>query len=198
MIPLLRVFCLILLANIPLSAQKTDYRNSLRLGADYMSLDAPDAMGYRVVGRYARHFADDRLVLEGSLGYLKIPNREHTINGFYVEGRPRMRLTSDLTFSYDFLRSPRYALRLGMGPSAWYRQDDSVRRFGFKTSSDGTIEINNLERERVNEVNFGYNMAAEFEVAINYRLTAGLRFGIAYLDGMGSSMLGLNVGYRFW
>lgn len=192
------ILCLLILTGSAIFAQKPDYRNTFRFGVDYMSLDAPDAMGYRVLGRYARHFADDRLVLEGSLGYLKIPNWQHMINGYYVEGRPRMRATSDVTLFYDFLRSPRHALRVGLGPSAWYRQDDSVKGFNYERLSDGTLELTNLERKRVNEVNFGYNMAAEFEVAIAYRYTVALRFGLANLDHKISSMLGLNVGYRFW
>ncbi len=193
-----RIICLVLLSSGSLVAQKPDYRNSLRFGADYMSLDAPDAMGYRVLGRYARHIGDDRLVLEGSLGYLKIPNRESIGNGYFVEGRPRMRLSSDVTVSFDFLRSPRHALRVGFGPSAWYRQDDSVKGANFEIAPDNTVILTKLERKPVNEVNFGYNAAAEFELAINYRYTTSLRFGLANLNGMISSMLGVNIGYRFW
>ncbi len=102
-------------------AQLVDSKNSVRIGVDYMSLDAPDDLGFRYLARYARHLTNDRVVLEGSLGYLNIQNRRLVANNFYFEGRPRQRVTADLTASFDFLRDTRQALRLGGGPSVWYR-----------------------------------------------------------------------------
>lgn len=67
------------------TAQVIDYKNSIRIGVDYMSLDSPDDLGLRYGVRYARHFAGDRIVIEGSLGYLNIKNRRLLTNNFYFE-----------------------------------------------------------------------------------------------------------------
>ena len=78
-------------------AQVIDNKNSIRIGVDYMSLEAPDDLGFRYLARYARHLANDRIIIEGSLGYLSTKNRRLALNGFYFEGRPRQRITADLT-----------------------------------------------------------------------------------------------------
>ena len=95
------------------TAQVNNYKNSIRVGIDYMSLDAPDDLGLRYGIRYARHFIDDRVVIEGGLGYLNIKNRRLVANNFYFEGRPRQRVTADLTALYDLLGNSRQAFRLG-------------------------------------------------------------------------------------
>lgn len=47
-------------------------RNSVRLGVDFTSLDAPDAIGPRYVGRLARHFGKDRIVIAAEGGYMRV------------------------------------------------------------------------------------------------------------------------------
>lgn len=179
-------------------AQVATYKNSVRLGIDYMSLDAPDDLGFRYLARYARHLANDRLVIEGSLGYLSVENRRQVINNFFFEGRPRQRVTADLTLSFDLLNSPNHALRLGAGPSIWYRKDDRLR--GAQTIRDQSGNIINVDitNERVDEANFGYHLMGEYEYAIAPQITLSGRVGFASLNKAGiSSIAGVNVGYRF-
>lgn len=180
------------------TAQAIDYKNSIRVGIDYMSLDAPDDLGIRYVARYARHLANDRIVLEGSFGYLCIENRRLVFNNFYFTGRPRQRVTADLTVSFDFLRDARHALRLGGGPSVWYRKDDRLREARSIVDQNGQITGVTILNEKVDEANFGYHLAAEYEYIIGARTTLAARVGMANLARAGiSSIVGINVGYRF-
>lgn len=179
-------------------AQVVPYKNTVGVGVDYMSLDGPDDLGLRYVARYARHIANDRIVLEGSLGYLSVKNRQLLVNNFYDEGRPRERLTADFTVSFDFLRSSRHALRLGAGPSIWYRKDDLLRSAQFSVQPNGTITDVTTVRNRIDETNFGYHIRAEYEYAFAPRTTLAGRVGIATLNRAGiSSIAGLTLGYRF-
>ncbi|GAB3807338.1 hypothetical protein GCM10028819_44010 [Spirosoma humi] len=180
------------------SAQVAPYKNTVGIGVDYMSLDGPDDLGLRYVARYARHIANDRIVLEGSLGYLSIKNRRLIINNVYDEGRPRERLTVDFTVSVDFLRHSRHALRLGAGPSIWYRKDDLLQSAQFSVQQNGTITDVTIVRNRIDETNFGYHIRGEYEYAFTPRTTLAGRVGIANLNQAGfSSIAGLTLGHRF-
>ncbi|WP_139361705.1 DUF481 domain-containing protein [Spirosoma sp. 209] len=180
------------------TAQVINYKNSIRVGTDYMSLDAPDDLGFRYVARYARHLANDRFVLEGSLGYLSIENRRLVFNNFYFTGRPRQRVTADLTVSFDFLRTARHALRLGGGPSVWYRKDDRLREARSVVNQSGQVTGVTILSEKADEANLGYHVAAEYDYAISPRITLAGRVGMANLSKAGiSSAAGVNVGYRF-
>ena len=179
-------------------AQVATYKNSVRVGVDYMSLDAPDDLGFRYAARYARHLMKDRIVLAGSIGYLNIQNRRLIFDNFYVEGRPRQRITADLTASFDFLKSTHHALRLGGGPSIWYRRDDVLREARSVIGQNGRPEGITVVNEKINETNVGYHLAAEYEYVIGTRTTLGVRVSMANLNRAGiSSMAGLNLGYQF-
>lgn len=179
-------------------AQVIDNRNSIRIGVDYMSLDAPDDLGFRYLARYARHLANDRIVIESSLGYLSTKNRRLALNGFYFEGRPRQRITADLTVSFDLLRSPNHALRLGGELSVWYVKDDALLSARAVIDQNGKVTGVTIMNRRINEPKFGHHLAAEYEYAISYRTTLAGRVGIANLKKSGiSSIIGVNVGHRF-
>jgi len=189
---------LYLLCFLSAKAQVAPYKNTVGVGIDYMSLDGPDDLGFRYVARYARHIANDRIVLEGSLGYLSVKNRRLIVNNVYDEGRPRERLTADFTVSFDFLRSNRHALRLGAGPSIWYRKDDLLQSAQFTVQQNGAITDVTTVRNQINETNFGYHIRGEYEYALAPRTTLAGRIGIANLNRAGfSSIAGLTVGHRF-
>lgn len=180
------------------TAQVIDYKNTIRISIDYMSLDAPDDLGLRYGARYARHFADDRIVLEGSFGYFRVENKQLLFNDFYFEGRPRQRVMADLTASFDFLRTPRHALRLGGGPSVWYRKDDRLREARSIVDQNRQETRVTILSEKVNEANFGFHVATEYEYVIGPRTTLAGRINITNLDKAGiSSAVGINVGYQF-
>ncbi|WP_420150810.1 hypothetical protein [Spirosoma sp.] len=180
------------------TAQVINYNNSIRIGIDYISLDAPDDLGIRYGLRYARHFANDRIVVAGSLGYLSIKNRRQVANNFYFEGRPRQRITADLTALYDILRSTRHAFRLGGGLSVWYRSDEILREARSVPGQNGQPAGIEIVSEKANETNVGFHLVAEYEYLIGSRTSLGAQVGMANLDKAGiSSFAGINVGYRF-
>lgn len=179
-------------------AQVATYKNSVRAGMDYMSLDAPDDLGYRARVGYARHIGNDRLVVGISLGYMKIKNWENIVNNYSIEGCPRERVTADMTVSFDFLKNPFHALRVGGGPSVWYRKDDRLRSTNYIILENGTLTDVKTQWEKFDEVNIGYNLLAEYEYLITPKISLAGRFGVANLKRSGmSSILGLEVGCRF-
>ncbi|RRB00729.1 hypothetical protein [Larkinella rosea] len=179
-------------------AQIASFKNSVRVGIDYLSLDAPDDLGYRFLGQYARHVANDRIVLEAGLGYLQVENHRRLPNNYIFEGRPRKRITADLTASFDFIRNQHHALRLGVGPSVWYREDDLLLRADYSTQPGGGITDVKIENRPINEVNVGGHVITEYEYTTRDRITFGARFGYVNFKAGGiSSLLGLTIGYRF-
>ena len=163
-----------------------------------MSLDAPDDLGYRARVSYARHVGNDRLVFGVSLGYMKIQNWEHIANGYSIEGRPRERVTADITVSFDFLKNQCHALRVGVGPSLWYRKDDRLRSANYLILENGMLTDVKTQWKKFDELNVGYNLLAEYEYLITPEISLAGRFGVANLKRSGiSSILGLEVGYQF-
>ncbi|KAA9347788.1 hypothetical protein [Larkinella humicola] len=178
-------------------AQVIQNRNSIRLGVDWTSLDAPDAVGPRYVARLARHFGHDRFLVAAEAGYL----RKTTSNQLFNEVNPgpnqRERLTVDLTVFYDFLRHPRHALRLGTGWSAWYRGDDIYRgaRAAFTPTGLQAVVI---DRQKRHELNMGGHVALEYAWLFAPHWSVDMRVRLADLNRAGiSSMLGGGLTFHF-
>jgi hypothetical protein len=105
-------------------AQPQTTKNSIRIGIDFIKIDAPDATGPRYQLRYTRHLFRDRLLVGASFGYFNKNGRQNLYHDVYVPGHQQRRWTSDFSILADLLASPTRALRLGGGPSLWYRQDN--------------------------------------------------------------------------
>lgn len=184
----------LLLAN-PLFAQKqihTD-RVSIRAGVDLTSLDAPDDVAPRYVGRLAYHFAQDRIVAAAELGYLKHSSPNLPFNDADPGPNHRQRLTADLTVFYDLIGHPRHALRIGAGLSGWGRSDDLFR--GARMN-DGRVIV--VERQQTTALNFGSHLATEYEWLFTQYWAVDVRLRMANLRGAGiSSSLGLGISCRF-
>lgn len=186
-----------LLLNISAYAQLPAYRQSVRLGFERVGLDGPDDIGNRYLGRYARHLFKDRLMIEVGLGYMNVLNRRYIVNNFFVEGKRRKRLTSDLTFAFDFLRTPRHAFRVGAGPSLWYRKDQVLGSARVTVDSNGTVSNPRTKWYMREQVNYGFNVLIEYEYAITQHVTLAPRVSFVSLERAGpSSIYGLNLGYR--
>jgi hypothetical protein len=97
-----------------------------------------------------------------------------------------------------FIRHPRHAFRLGIGPSLWYRQDALLDGVTY-TVNVTTNEISNVRAEwrQIKEVNFGYNVLMEYEYAFTERLLVSgkLKFFDSRQAGQ-SSIYGVGLGYR--
>ena len=163
-----------------------------------MSLDAPDDGGLRYGLRLARHFGNDRIVVAGSLGYLEASEFRIAPNDAPLGNDYRKRLTADLTFFFDFLRSDRHALRIGGGPSGWYRRDNLLMGYSTVVRPDGTAAAATIQREDIRAINIGYHLTGEYEYLVSPRVLLSGRVSWADLSKGGiSSIVGLGVGYRF-
>lgn len=180
-----------------LHAQTPIGRNSIRLGVDLTSLDAPDAVGPRYVGRLARHLGSDRLVVATEAGYLHVTSPNRLFNDVDPGPNRRERFTADVTVLFDFLRHPRHALRLGVGLSAWYRRDDTYRGARALFTPTGLAGIA-VDRHKRHGLNTGGHVATEYEWLFVPRWGIDVRLRLADLEGAGvSSMLGAGVSHRF-
>ena len=189
---------LLILLSINVYAQLPAYKHSVGLGIEHVGLDAPDGVGARYLGRYALHLFKDRLTVEAGLGYMSALNRHYFVDDIFIDGKRRKRVTGDLTFAFDFLRTPRHAFRIGVGPSLWYRKDKLVGRTVFSIRSDGTV-INPrvLSWYQVEQINYGFNVLIEYEYAFTQHFTLAPRVSFVSLERAGqSSIYGLNLGYR--
>jgi hypothetical protein len=191
-----------LLFNTSALAQSPATKNSIQAGVDYMSLDFPDDLGYRYNLRYARHLANDRLLLAATAGYLLTDNRSRNLNGITASGNRRERVTGDLTILVDFLKSSRHALRAGGGLSVWARQDDTIIGSSWSSySNDAVTDVlisASVQRENITALNTGWHATAEYEYLFARRITASARFMLADLGRAGiSSVAGIAAGYRF-
>lgn len=174
------------------------YKNTVRAGVSWLAL--PDAVGGLLYqAQYARHLFNDRFVLTTSAGYMNISNPRSLVgSGITQYGRPTKRITFDLTAAYDFLPSKRHALRFGIVPSVWYREDDDIASGQYLIYPDGRVEIvtTNWKREQGWEIG-GFGQF-EYECYLSRRTTAGLRLafgGLTGHDGI-TPILGATVGYR--
>lgn len=180
-----------------LNAQVPKNRNSVRLGVDLTSLDAPDAVTPRYVGRLARHFGNDRFVVAAEAGYLTKTTSNYPFNEIDPGPNRRERFTTDATLFFDLLPHPRHALRLGAGVSAWYRRDDIYLGATALFTPAGLQGIA-IDRQKRHELNLGGHVAVEYEWLFNPRWSADVRFRLADLSKAGvSSMLGAGINYRF-
>lgn len=190
-------FCLLLYSFTV--AQTVNYKNSIRIGADIMSRGGTD--DFVPVIRYGRHLANDRIVLAGSLGYHKDQNTLFASDLGYdasFGARPRQRFMFDLTASFDLIRHPRHAFRLGGGPSAWFRKDEVATGTTPAYSNGGRLIGIYIVRDRTEVGNAGYNLAAEYEYTFSNRVTLGVRANRVDINKVGvSSGAGFNIGYRF-
>lgn len=180
-----------------LHAQVPIGRNSIRFGVDLTSLDAPDAVAPRYVGRLTRHFGNDRIVVVAEAGYMRVTSLNQPFNDVDPGPNRRDRFTADATVLFDLLRHPRHALRLGAGLSAWYRRDDTYGGARTLTTPTGLQGVS-IDRQQRHGLNTGWHVATEYEWLFNTRWSADVRLRVTSLRNAGiSSMLGAGIGYRF-
>jgi hypothetical protein len=190
---------LLLVANA--HAQTPDYpvyRQSVGVGFERVGLDGPDDIGNRYVLGYARHLLKDRVSIGATMGYMSVLNERFIDGDVYVYGKRRKRVTADLTASFDFVRNPRHAFRIGAGPSLWYRRDEPLGGVNYTISSGGKVTLTRVEwQPLVKEYNYGFNVLVEYEYALTERLLASVKLKFASLERAGpSSIYGVGLGYR--
>jgi len=182
------------------TAQAQTYRHSVGIGVERVGLDAPDGSGNRYLAQYTRHLRQDRLALQGALGYASVPNRRYLVNNYSIDGRRRERFTADVTLAFDFLKSPRQALRLGVGPSAWYRREDLLQSARYTLSSTGEVTNVRANWRSEQELNWGYNLLLEYEYALTSQVVVSGNIKLVSVNAPGAgfnAIYGLGAGYRW-
>jgi hypothetical protein len=170
------------------------FRNAIRLGANYLTLDLPDNAGLHYQGQYIRYSKNKRGAIIGSAGYLATKSEKDPLRPFN-----RKRITTDVTVAIaPFKTGEQHSFRVGVGISAWYRDDAVVERSSFTVKPDGTYDSINLQMRQVKAIDVGPHCIAEYEYKSQSNFTGTLRFGLANLGRAGySSMLGVAIGRRF-
>ncbi|SFQ79088.1 hypothetical protein SAMN04515668_4399 [Hymenobacter arizonensis] len=181
-------------------AQTPTHRHSFGVGFERVGLDAPDAIGNRCLLNYSRHFRHDRLVVGANLGYLSVSNKRYlaNTNHYYVYGKRRERVSADVTLAFDLLKQARHALRLGAGPSLWYRQDELLDggRYTVNVASGEVTDVQ-LKWRQEKALNYGFNVLVEYEYALTDQLLVSGKVKFADLNKAGQSAIyGVGIGYR--
>lgn len=178
-------------------AQAPIARNSVRLGVDLTKLDAPDNIGPRYVGRLARHFHNDRVMVAAELGYMRVTSINQPFNDVVPEPNRRERFTADVSLFVDLMQSPRHALRVGVGLSGWYRRDD-LYRGGAAQFSPGGLQSVAINRQQYHTLNTGGHVATEYEWLFDPRWSVDVRLRLANFNDTGMVfMLGTGISRRF-
>jgi hypothetical protein len=191
--------CLLLAFGAQAQGQPAAYRHAFGVGFERVGLDAPDAVGNRYLLRYARYLHHDRLVVAANLGYLRVRNRVYLPGAadYYVEGKRRQRVTTDLTVAFDFIRHPRHAFRLGAGPSLWYRQEELSDGIHYTSYADGSVGNVRATWRSEKAVDVGLNVLLEYEYAFtDHLLVSGHVKFVDLGKGGQSSIYGGSLGYR--
>jgi hypothetical protein len=170
------------------------FRNTGRLGINYLTLDMPDNAGVHYQGQYGRYTRNDRFIFLISAGYLAIQSDKNPLRPFN-----RKRITTDASVAVAPLKlGERHHLRIGAGLSVWYRDDAVVRRVSYSVKPDGTSLVIDLEMREVKTVDAGPHYLLEYEYRPDATYTGVVRLGLANLGEAGySSLMGVALGRRF-
>lgn len=189
--------CLLLAVGAVAQVPYLRAKNALQLGPDYLGIDPANGLKYRYAFEYRRYVARDRVSLGATLGFLH-SQRETVLVPDYVSvgANTRRRVTVDLTATYNFLRSVHHNLRLGVGPSVWYRHDDlfaKVDPYPIPTGEEPTVT-----RRQTKAWNVGAHGLIEYSYALALDTQVSLHTGVAVVGPSGvAPVFGLRAGYRF-
>lgn len=150
---------------------QTPFRYSIGVGVERMSLDSPDGLGTRYLLGVGRHLVHDRLLVLANAGYGWANYQAYLgVNDFYLQGKSRQRFTLDATAAFDLVKHPRHALRVGAGPSLWYRREELLDNARFTIISQNQFVIREVSWRPVSDVVSGFNVLVEYELAVTSRL----------------------------
>lgn len=154
------------------SAQaQTPFRYSVGIGVERMNLDSPDGSGTRYLLGVGRHLAHDRLLVLANVGYGWADYQAYLgVNDFYLQGKSRQRFTFDATAAFDLVKHSRHALRVGAGPSVWYRREELLNNALITIISQNQFVIREVNWQPVSDVVSGFNVLVEYEWAVTSRL----------------------------
>ena len=189
------LFFLLSCYSFVVKSQTIPQKNTIRIGASSVVLDAPDALGARYEIHYTRLLGFSRIKFEAKVGVLKTEYYE-TIHPTFLNSRKRKSL--DLVINYNVLKSYRHAIYPGFGFSIWHRKDMLLSQVQYETNSNGTVYVSSFTTRGFDEVNIGPYFSLQYEYRILPSLSISIQSGLNSLGKAGwNSNLGLSLGYHF-
>ncbi|HEY0110999.1 MAG TPA: hypothetical protein VGB67_15270 [Fibrella sp.] len=188
-----------LLASLPVHAQVpyVPAKNAIQLGTDFIGIDPANGLRYRFAFDYRRYIGRDRIGLGLSVGFMSSQRTTVLIPDYISVGtNTRRRVTVDMTATYNLLRSVHHALRIGVGPSAWYSNDDLFVKVDPYPVPSGTPVY--AQRSHTTGWDIGGHGLVEYTYALSLNTQVSLHTGAAVVGPTGfSPLFGLRAGYRF-
>ncbi|WP_461130082.1 hypothetical protein [Spirosoma aerophilum] len=186
--------CLFISCSLLGSAQMKISKNSIRLAADYTTIGVTDQQAtvrYSLI--YARHLSNDRLTLESSLGYAfhYLPATSSHQEAHFS------RTTADFSLLYTILKSSRHGIRLGAGPSLWYRQESVALSTDTPVLPTGDVIKFSLTNPYQDGLKAGLNVVSEYSYSLSSCFTLGGRVSMFYVNSNIIPALGLTTGFNF-
>lgn len=177
---------LFLLSSLCLHAQAG--RDKVGFGLDYLALDLPDDLVFSPHIDYERKLAG-RFFLSGKLGLVDFKGTD-SFTQTIPESRKRIML--DIEGKIALLRFRENYLKLGVGPSVWYRNDEIVNRISFPLEDQ--TNVISYEKRHTTEVNLGAKVNGELDINVMKNMTLRGNFSFSHFKNAGtSSVLGLTA-----
>lgn len=172
-------------------------KNAVQLGADFIGIDPANGLKFRYAFNYRRYFSQDQLSLDVSLGFVNSQRTTVLVPDLVrVGSNTRHRATVDVTMAYNLLRSVHHSLRIGAGPSVWYRNDDLFVKVDPYPIPTGTEPL--VERKLITGWNIGGHGILEYGYALSLNTQVSLHTGAVVIGPSGiAPLFGLRTGYRF-
>lgn len=172
-------------------------RNAVQLGADFIGIDPANGLKFRYAAEYRRYFGRDKFSLNAAVGVVSSQRTTVLVPDYVTVGtNTRQRITLDLTGSYNLLRSVHHSLRVGAGPSVWYRHDDLFAKVDPYPIPTGTEPL--IQRRQATGWNAGGHGTIEYGYALSLNTQVSLHTGAAIVGPLGfAPLFGMRAGYRF-
>jgi hypothetical protein len=160
------------------------------LGLNYVNLDAPDDIFLSPNLNFEKKTLK-RTFINAQIGY-GIIKRFDRLSKKIPENR--FRFMVNLGGSYALIKHKDNYLKIGGGPSIWYRKESIVDQIKF----DLTNQSNVLEYKyrEFNEINLGYNLFSQIDISILKKISLNGTFGFVSFKKAGASpILGISAMY---
>lgn len=166
------------------------YPSNIGIGLDYMSLDLPDNLVISPNIHFQKQFSK-RLFAGTKLGVVNYSGFDNFSKSIPER---RIRINIDLKPSIALLSFNRFNIKLGAGPSIWYRKDIIVNEWRFLLEPPN--QILEFKKRRTEEINLGINVFSELNIKVYKKFSITGSFGVVNFKKAGtSSILGVNAVY---
>lgn len=184
---------LILFLFCPLCIFAQGAPEKIGLGLNYMSLDLPDDMVFRPTFVFEKELKS-RFFVATQFGGVYYKGGDPNFNIPEV----RRRFTTDVTVKFAVVKYKNNYLKIGGGPSLWYRNDDLVSIVKLRGEApDFILKPVGVEMQTKKDWSLGYNLTGELEISVVRNVSLAANISIANLGEAGfSSIVGLNCYYR--